>query len=85
MRSQRKTPTKIIGDDAQTEYFEETDDLNTLRVTIPRVAVDDKDEYAFVISVENSVEGDNSTRQEQLRYYAEFYALENKLKGSHFN
>jgi len=51
-------------------------------VTIPRVSpVPNKDEYAFVISVENSVEGDNSTRQEQLRYYAEFYALENKLKG----
>lgn len=80
-RSQRKTPTKIIDDDAQAEYFEETDDLNTLRVTIPRVANDEKGEYAFVVSVENAVEGINSIRQEQLRYYAEFYALENKLKG----
>jgi hypothetical protein len=79
-KNSRKTPTKIIGDDVRDEYFQ-ADDLNSLRVTLPRVAKDNKDDYAFVISVENSVENENSTRQEQLRYYAEFYALENKLKG----
>ena len=81
IRRQRKTPTKIVDDDLHHDYFDEFDDLNTLRVTIPRVAIDNKGEYAFVVSVENSDEGSNVTRQEQLRYYAEFYALENKLKG----
>ena len=79
-RSQRKTPTRILDDLTQHEYFD-SDDLNQLRVTIPRVAVDHKGEHCFVVAVENSDEGSNDHRQEQLRYYAEFYALENKLQG----
>ena len=79
-RSQRKTPTRIVDDLTQHEYFD-SDDLNQLRVTIPRVAVDHKGEHCFVVAVENSDEASNDHRQEQLRYYAEFYALENKLQG----
>ncbi|CAG5111267.1 Oidioi.mRNA.OKI2018_I69.chr2.g5591.t1.cds [Oikopleura dioica] len=67
-----------------TEYFSKTsDDLQTVRVTIPRVERDAKGEYAFVVAVESSIEALDSQRHYQLRYYPEFYALESKLKEFH--
>lgn len=67
-----------------TEYFNKaSDDLQTVRVTIPRVERDAKGEYAFVVAVESSIEALDSQRHYQLRYYPEFYALESKLKEFH--
>ena len=45
--------------------------------------IPDKGECAFVICLEKSDEGSDFNRHEQIRYYAEFYALENKLKEFH--
>ena len=62
------------------EYF--SDDLSRVRTTIPRVAKDAKSgDHAFVICLEKAKEDDNFERHEQYRFYAEFYALESKLKG----
>ena len=62
------------------EYF--SDDLSRVRTTIPRVVKDSKSgDHAFVICLEKAKEDDNFERHEQYRFYAEFYALESKLKG----
>ena len=62
------------------EYF--SDDLSRVRTTIPRVVKDAKSgDHAFVICLEKAKEDDNFERHEQYRFYAEFYALESKLKG----
>ena len=65
------------------EYF--SDDLSRVRTTIPRVVKDSKSgDHAFVICLEKAKEDDNFERHEQYRFYAEFYALESKLKGMLF-
>ena len=55
-------PRKQSSDEAAsdpfsfTEYFNRaSDDLQTVRVTIPRVERDAKGEYAFVVAVESSI------------------------------
>ena len=57
--------------------------MSRFRTTIPRIVKDSKGECVFVICLEKSDENSNFKRHEQIRCYAEFYALENKLKGYH--
>lgn len=80
-RPKSETEIAIIGDTTNSDYF--FDDLSRFRTTIPRIVKDSKSECAFIICLEKSDESSEFNRHEQIRYYAEFYALENKLKEFH--
>ena len=83
-KSSSRSQSSRSNDHFNDDYF--ADDLSRVRTTIPRVVKDAKSgDHAFVICLEKSKEDDNFERHEQLRFYAEFYALESKLKGFFMN